>query len=137
MSQASLNPGPGTLVRDALAAVLLTMDSASSTATGDWTNVEFPWLCAVWADMGTIAGSDDTVDIQILGADDASGTNPVVYGEFSQYAATDDDVSKRLVVQAFKPYMQAVATIAGSSPDVTGTVTVRTLLDRLDEDSTA
>lgn len=130
MAQSSLTPGPGTLVRDALAPTLASLTNATADVTGSWMDVEFPHDVAVFWEGGAIAGTGVSVDIQIEAADDAAGTNAVVLGKFATLDENDDNATKVLEVYGAKKYMRAVVTIAGTSPDVTGDVVVREKHDR-------
>lgn len=126
MAQASLNPGVGTYVKDALAPQLADGSTVSTTSNGAWTAVERPWDVAVVMATGTVTGTG-SVEVAIEAADDASGTNSVVVGAFGTVAATDDDQERILVSSTHKPYMRAVYT-------VTGTVGLPAVIDVRDAD---
>lgn len=126
MAQASLNPGVGTYVKDALAPQLADGSTVSTTSNGAWTAVERPWDVAVVLATGTVTGTG-SVEVAIEAADDASGTNSVVVGAFGTVAATDDDQERILVSSTHKPYMRAVYT-------VTGTVGLPAVIDVRDAD---
>lgn len=119
---------PGTLVTDALAPELYdgTAITSNTTTNGDWTEVKHPAEVAIEVATGTQTGTDLTVDIEIQGADDDSGTNSVSYGRFATLDDDDDDVRRILNARVYKPYMRAVIITDTStgSPSATPTITV-------------
>lgn len=137
MAQASLNPGVGNFVADALAPVLADGSDIESTGNGSWVSVDRPWDVAVVMDTGTVTGTSVTVDVEIQAADDASGTNTVVLGSFATVTDADDDEERILVTQTHKPYMRYAATVSGTSPVAPLTITVRDQDYHLSEGRTA
>lgn len=136
MAQASLTPGPGTFVEDALAPVLADGTNIDATAAQGWVAVDRPWDCVVVLEPGTIAGTSGTVDVEIQAADDDSGTNAVTLGSFAQLDQDDDGVERILVVSTHKPYMQAVVTIGGDA-ETPAVITVRDKTYHQADDRTA
>lgn len=135
MAQASLNPGVGNFVADALAPQLADGSNVTATSNGTWTKVDRPWPVAVVLETGTVTGTG-TVDVSIEAADDASGTNSVVLGAFAQLDGTSDDLERILVSETHKPYMRAVFTVGGT-PTAPITITVRDKDFHLSEGRTA
>ena len=121
MAQATRTPGPGTTIEDANAVELIAAASSkSASVTASWKQVDRPGQVVVVTTLGAIGGSVTGFDIEILGADDSSGTNPVSYGYFDKIAAADANETRYLEMVAHKPYMAAVATYAGSGSVVVG-----------------
>lgn len=137
MAQASLNPGVGNFVKDALAPQLADGTSITATGNGSWVSVDRPWPVAIVMDTGTVTGTSVEVEVEIQAADDASGTNSVVLGAFAVVTEADDDEERILVTETHKPYMRAVYTVAGSSPDAALTIDVRDAKYHLAEGRTA
>lgn len=123
MAQASLNPGVGTFVKDERAPVLANGSTVSTTSTGSWVKVDRPWDCAIVLGTGTVTGTG-SVEVEILAADDNSGTNPVSLGKFSTVAFDDDDLERILIVSTHKPYMQA-SYVATGTVGLPAVITVR------------
>ena len=127
MAQADLTPGPGNFVKDTLAPVLIS-DAADTeaTTTVSYQQVNRAWDAAVVvAETGTVTGTTPTCDIAIWAADDSSGTNAVQVAAFRQLDGDDDDVRLFAQVRLLKPYLGAVATVAGTDPVFPLSVTVR------------
>lgn len=125
MSQATLTPGVGNFVADALAPELLDGTALTATGQGSWVEVDRPRIVAVHLETGTVTGTSVECEVTIESADDSSGTNSVDHGTFTSLSEADDDVDRFLVAEVWKPYMRASYVIAGTSPDVPVTVTVR------------
>lgn len=133
-----LDPGAGTVVRDAKAATILTLTTASSDQTATaWTAVPFTWEHSVFLDVGAVTGTSVVCDVQVEAADDSSGTNSVVLGKFATVDENDDNTSRVLEVSNSKQYMRAIAYISGTTPSVTATVKVREKHDRRSDTRTA
>lgn len=132
MAQASRTPAPGTVIQDADGPVLLSA-AAIATGSGSWVSLGGrPQKVAFKLVTSAIAGGPGTLEVKIEGADDASGTNPVVLGVFEELTEADDSETKYLrLAGVFKPYARATQTEAGT--DITGTITVTAELwsDRL------
>ena len=136
MSQADLGPGPGNFVKDTLVPVLIgtavagsgdpTKEDLTATTTVDYQKVNYLWDAAV-AVLETAAadGTSVTVDVELFAADDSSGTNAVSLGAFRTLTEADDTTRLTLQVRILKPYVGAVATVAGTSPSVHTSVVLR------------
>ena len=139
MAQASLSPGPGNYVQDTLVPVLIgtvvsggqpTKVSLTATNTVAYKKVNYLWDEAqIVVETGTItsADTDTTGDIVVFAADDSSGTNAIEVAKFGtlEDGTGDDDATLSARVRILKPYLGAVCTIAGTTPVVPITVTVR------------
>ncbi len=114
MPQAFLGANPGTTVEDFLEPELYDA-VATADVTVTWVQVNFPCDVAVVAELGTIVVGVTGLDIEVVGADDASATNLVSYGRFAPINGTDDaDTERVLVAAVFKPFL-------GVTIDHTGT----------------
>ena len=121
MAQATRTPGPGTTIEDASAVELIAAASSkSANVTASWKQVDRPGQVVVVTTLGAIGGSVTGFDIEIIGADDSSGTNPVSYGYFDKIVAADANETRYLEMVVHKPYLTAVATYAGSGAVVVG-----------------
>lgn len=119
---------PGTQVTDAFAPVLADDDYDVGETAEDWVAVRHP------ADVGVELVTDTidthatiTIDVEIQGADDDQGTNPVSYGRFSNIAHGDNGIRRLLNARIYKPYARAVVTVAdpGSEGVTEATLAVR------------
>ncbi len=123
MSQAFLGVNPGTDIRDTLEPEL-----HSSTVTADvtvvWVQVNFPATVAVLVELGAIAAGVTGLDIEVVGADDASATNQVSYGRFAVINGTNDDEDRVLTVDVFKPFMGVIIDYTGTGNAVVDTIAV-------------
>ena len=123
MPQGFLGVNPGTTIRD-----FIEPELHNSTVTADvtvvWVQVNFPATVAVLAELGVIDVGVTGLDIEVLGADDASATNQVSYGRFAPIAGTNDDEDRVLTVDVFKPFMGVTIdhTGAGNAAVVVGVV---------------
>lgn len=130
MPRPSLYPGPGLPIRDALA-VSWALDSAATVGTyeGTWEAVNFPGPVQVEAVLGTLAGTitSASLEIQAADADDADGDPDSIIRvvRFSDILATDDGLTFVVDATIWKPYARAVLVVAGTTPDVVVTVTLR------------
>ena len=132
MAQSTLTPGPGTVVRDAIAPKLVDALSTPLTATqaGSWVEVPFPKHASIELVTGAVADAGVQVDVEIFAADDSSGNGQVSLGRFSALTDADDNVTRWLDVVSHKRYMKADVTISGgTSPSVALAVTVRNMHD--------
>lgn len=134
MAQASLTPGPGTFVEDALAPELADGSTVSADTTNDWVSVDRPWDCVVVLETATVTGTGTAV-VRIQAADDDSGTNTVTLGVF-ELAADDDDAELIQVVSTHKPYMRADFDVTGTI-GIPATITVRDKTYHQADDRTA
>lgn len=114
MSQAFLGANPGTVVQDALEPELLDATVSADITSVTWVEVNFPGCVAVVAELGAIADTVTGLDIEVVGADDDSGTNQVSFGRFSAIDGADDGQARVLVVEAYKPYMGVLVDYTGS-----------------------
>jgi hypothetical protein len=105
MPQAYLGANPGTTIEDALEPELLDDASVSADVTVTWVAVNFPATVVVVTTLGTIAAGVTNFEIEVEGADDTSATNLVSYGRFAPIDGSDDDETRVLTVDVFKPYM--------------------------------
>lgn len=122
MAQATRTPGPGTTIEDANAVELIAAASSkSANVSASWKQVDRPGHVVVVTTLGAIGNSVTGFDIEIQGADDSSGTNPVSYGFFDKITGSSDNETRYLEMVVHKPYMAAVATYAGSGSVVVGT----------------
>jgi hypothetical protein len=125
MAQASLTPGPGPVVRDALEYELLDVaveDDAGSTGAA----VEVDWPCDVQAvvDVGVMDAGVTQAEITIQGADNSAfDENVIDYGRFSDVGASDDGQVRQMKLDILKRFVRAVLVTAG-----TGTTTVTVTL---------
>lgn len=106
---------PGTLVQDALAAVIYNANiTSATTTTGSAVEVGAPRLVSIVHNPGTLTG-DHTFDIEIQGSDASGfGAGTVVsYGRFE--GGTEDQVANAaLVTYVSKRYVRAVIVTAGT-----------------------
>jgi hypothetical protein len=124
MSQGFLGANPGTTVKDALEPEL--HDAAVvASVTGSWVEVNFPMEVVAVAEVGAVTGTGVTVDIEVQGADDASGTNLVSYGKFDTITESDDNEDRVLSISAFKRYVRVDIVAAGTSPSAAVRVVLR------------
>ena len=117
MAQIGLDPGvpgPGSYVADALAPELLDGSDLSSTGQGSWVSVSRPGVVAVELVTGTCTGTGTSFDLAIEAADDASGTNAHAIGKFATLDQDDDDVTKVITAETYKPYVRANYVIAAA-----------------------
>ena len=121
MAQATRTPGPGTTIEDANAVELIAVADKSANVTASWKQVDRPGHVVVVTTLGAIGNSVTGFDIEIQGADDSSGTNPVSYGFFDKITGSSDNETRYLEMVVHKPYMAAVATYAGSGSVNVGT----------------
>jgi len=126
MAQANLTRGVGTWVKDTEAVELADGSDITATATGSWVLAYHPGVVQVEAVSGTCTGTSVVCDVEILGADDSSGTNPVVLGKFATFDEDSDDETRRLLIELKnKPYVQYSAVVSGSTPVVPLTIVLR------------
>mgnify|MGYP003655427658 FL=1 len=121
MAQATRTPGPGTTIEDANATELIASSAKAANVTASWKQVDRPGHVVAVATFGAISSDITQADIEIIGADDSSGTNPVSYGRFDTVAHTDDNKVVYLEAVIHKPYLAGVLTFARSG---SGTATV-------------
>lgn len=120
MAQATRTPGPGTTIEDANATELIASSAHSADIAASWKQVDRPGHVVVITTLGAISSDVSDTDIEILGADDSSGTNPVSYGHFDTIAHDDDNETRYLEAVVHKSYMAAVLDLTKSG---SGTVT--------------
>ena len=118
---------PGTLMRDALALDLLagaTLNAAGTTnSTGG--KIAKPGPCRVMIETGTVTGTTPTLQLTVVGADDAAFTvgvtklaaTPVTSGT----GAAQTSLKWVLPVNIYKNYVRAIVVLGGTSPVYTGT----------------
>lgn len=123
------NLGTGLYVKDTLALALRAAAEAAitsaTTTTGAWVESGFPGDVVVEVNTGTLTGTSVTVDIEIQGADDNSGTNTVSYGQFAQFTETDDDLELFLDACIKKNFVRAVIVTGGTVTSVDPVIVVR------------
>lgn len=129
MAQASLTPGPGVPVRDALAPSWdLDSEASPGTETGAW--VEAPWsgTSQVVLTLGTLAGTitSGQIEIQAADADDADGDPDEIVrlGQFGNITASDSDAVFVLEIENYHRYLRAVMVTVGTGADVVAAITV-------------
>ena len=105
MAQSFLGPNPGTVVVDALEVELLDGSVSNDVTVVAWKEVNFPACVAVVAELGTIADTVNALDIEVVGADDDSGTNLVSYGRFAPIDGSDDGQVRVMVADVYKRFM--------------------------------
>jgi hypothetical protein len=107
----------------------LDSEATAGTETGDWEEVHFPGPVQIEVALATTAGTVTSADLEIQAADadDADGDPDEIQrlGRFSNFVATDDDVTFVLDVTCYKRFMRPVLITVGSGADVIATVTVR------------
>ncbi len=114
MAQATRTPGPGTTIEDANAAVLAATAAVTADVAVTWVQVDRPCDVAVVATLGVVDVGVTGFDIEVLGADDSSGTNPVSYGRFDTIAGAITAETRYLDVTAYKSYMGVIMDHTGS-----------------------
>lgn len=114
MAQATRTPGPGITIEDALAAELQAVGNVSADVAATWVQVDRPSDATVVATLGAIASGVTGLDIEVLGADDNSGTNTVSYGHFDAITGSNDNETRYLDVTVYKSYMAVVIDHSGS-----------------------
>lgn len=137
MAQSFLGPNSGSLVRDALAPVLVNEAALAASQDDAWVEVQRVGAVAWFAETGTVTGTSVVCDIEIQGADDASGTNLVSYGKFATITEADDDAVRVLETMVFKPYVRASTVVSGTTPVIPVTVKGRQIHDRRSDARTA
>jgi alpha-D-ribose 1-methylphosphonate 5-phosphate C-P lyase len=119
---------PGTVVRDALEANLLTGATLNAAGTTNGTAVEVLWPGDVqfYLTTATVTGSSPTMTVLIQGADDSGFTTNVVdIGAFDAVGDEDNAVKQLGSLFVDKRYVRARVALAGTSPVYTGsTVTM-------------
>jgi len=122
MAQATRTPGPGTTIKDALAATLITSAAHAADVAVAWVQVDRPSSVVVVTTLGAISSDVSATDIEIVGADDSSGTNTVSDGHFDAIGPSDDSETRYLEAVVHKPYMGAILdlTRSGSGTVVAG-----------------
>ena len=141
MAQATRTVGPGTTIRDAKTAsnVILAQGnvSANTTTAASSLQVDRPCLVNVELVVGTVAAGVTAFEIEVFGSDASNGTGNVVsYGRFQDITNADDNTTRVLAAQVYKPYMHVVMTHSGSGNANVG-VFVRTPYDRRTDSTTA
>lgn len=140
MAQATRTPGPGTTIQDANATVLIASGAKAADVAASWTQVDRPGHVVVVTTLGAISSDVSATDIEILGADDSSGTNPVSFGHFDAIGPSDDNETRYLELVSHKSYMAAVLDLTRSgSGTVTAGVKIHAIphLGRKDDGTTA
>ncbi|MCS5683891.1 MAG: hypothetical protein NZ654_01460, partial [Acidimicrobiales bacterium] len=91
MAQATRTVGPGTLVRDANAPVLVATGNVAASADGSWIQVDRPDDVTIEMVLGAIGSSVTGFDVEIVGSDtgSGSGTALVSYGRFGPVLPAD------------------------------------------------
>lgn len=123
MAQSFLGANPGTTVKDALEPELLDTTVSADVSSVTWVEVNFPMEVVAVAELGAIDAGVTGLDIEVVGADDNSGTNQVSYGKFDSITGSDDNEERVLAVSAFKRYMGVLVDHTGS-----GNAVVRVVL---------
>lgn len=123
MAQAFLGANPGTTVKDVLEPELLDDTVSADISTPTWVEVNFPACVAVVAELGAIDAGVTGLDIEVVGADDDSGTNQVSYGRFAAIDGDSDNQERVLLADVFKPFMAVLVDHTG-----TGDAAVRVVL---------
>lgn len=125
MPQAFLGSNPGTNIKDALEPELNDSTAETASDTGAWTEVNFPGEVVAVVDVGAVTGTSVTVDIEVEGADDDSGTNAVSLGKFDTITDASDDEVRILALRGWKRFMRADIVVAGTSPSAVVPVVLR------------
>ncbi len=122
MAQATRTPGPGTTIEDASATTLITSAAHAADVAVSWQQVDRPGHVVVVTTLGVIASDVSATDIEIVGADDSSGTNTISYGHFDAIGPSDDSQTRYLEATVHKSYMGAILdlTRSGSGTVVAG-----------------
>jgi len=130
MTQQTLTPGPGSPITlhtthdfVLLVSAAITADEATTAGSG-YVQVDRPGLVTAVLTTGAI-GASAVMDVEVWGADDTSGTNPVMYGRFNNLVTGDADSEFTLEANVYKPYMAVLLDYSGSGSVVAG-VTVET-----------
>ena len=114
MAQATRTPGPGTTIEDANAAVLAAVADVSADVAVSWVQVDRPCDVVVVATLAGVAAGVTGFDIEVVGADDSSGTNTVSYGHFDAIDGTSDNETRYLDVTSYKSYMGVIMDHTGT-----------------------
>jgi len=113
MAQATLTPGPGTVVQDALEPVLHNA-VVTTTSNGAWVEVAFPEKVQAVVTLGVIDAGVTAFDILVQGADDAGGTNTVTYGRMGAITGASDGQTRQMPTNILKRYVRVGFVQAGA-----------------------
>ena len=93
-----------------------------------WVEVNFPGRVVAVAELGAIDAGVTGLNIEVVGADDDSGTNQVSMGRFATIDGADDNQDRHLALAGWKRWMGVLVDHVGS-----GNAAVRVVLRPQDD----